>query len=301
MVYTVTLNPSLDYILSVDGFQIGETNRTREEKILPGGKGLNVSAVLDHLGVENRAIVFAAGFSGQEIRRLVKEQGIRSDFIFLEQGYSRINVKLRDFESTEINGRGPAVPREKLEQLFEKLDRLREGDVLVLAGSVPDNLPETIYREILGRLRGRNILTAVDAAGGLLRHALSCRPFLIKPNLRELEGLFGITLRSRDEAVFRAGRLQDMGARNVLVSLGARGAVLLDENGKVHSLPAPEGKLVNAVGAGDSMTAGFLAGWLREKDYEYAFRLGIAAGSASAFSENLAGRQEIEQLLKGLI
>ena len=159
-------------------------------------------------------------------------------------------------------------------------------------------------RQYTGRssgLRGRNILTAVDAAGGLLRHALSCRPFLIKPNLRELEGLFGITLRSRDEAVFRAGRLQDMGARNVLVSLGARGAVLLDENGKVHSLPAPEGKLVNAVGAGDSMTAGFLAGWLREKDYEYAFRLGIAAGSASAFSENLAGRQEIEQLLKGLI
>ena len=300
MIYTVTFNPSLDYILSVKDFQMGRTNRTRQEQLLPGGKGINVSTVLTHLGVENTALGFTAGFSGEEIRKRAEALGVRCDFITLEEGYSRINVKLKDFDGTEINGRGPDIPGEQLERLLEQLDKLTEGDGLVLAGSIPESLPDSIYRDILERLKDRDILTAVDAAGELLVKVLPYRPFLVKPNNHELGEIFGEKLTRRADAVPCARRLQEMGARNVLVSMAGEGAVLLDEEGGVHDLPAPKGRLVNAVGAGDSMVAGFLAGWLQKKDYGHAFRMGVAAGSASAFSENLADRQAVEQVYRQL-
>ena len=300
MIYTVTFNPSLDYILSVKDFQMGRTNRTRQEQLLPGGKGINVSTVLTNLGIENTALGFTAGFSGKEIRRQVEALGVRSDFIPLEEGYSRINVKLKDFDGTEINGRGPDIPGEQLERLLDQLNQLAEGDGLVLAGSIPESLPDSIYRDILERLKGRDILTAVDATGELLVKVLPYRPFLVKPNNHELGEIFGKKLSRREDVAPCARKLQEMGARNVLVSMAGEGAVLLDEEGAVHALPAPEGKLVNAVGAGDSMVAGFLAGWLQKKDYEHAFRMGIAAGSASAFSENLAEKQDVERVYRQL-
>lgn len=300
MIYTVTFNPSLDYILSVKDFQMGRTNRTRQEQLLPGGKGINVSTVLTNLGIENTALGFTAGFSGEEIRRRVEALGVRSDFIPLEEGYSRINVKLKDFDGTEINGRGPDIPGEQLEKLLDQLNQLAEGDGLVLAGSIPESLPDSIYRDILERLKGRDILTAVDATGELLVKVLPYRPFLVKPNNHELGEIFGERLSRREDVAPCARKLQQMGARNVLVSMAGEGAVLLDEEGAVHALPAPEGKLVNAVGAGDSMVAGFLAGWLQKKDYEHAFRMGIAAGSASAFSENLAEKQDVERVYRQL-
>lgn len=300
MIYTVTFNPSLDYILSVKDFQMGRTNRTRQEQLLPGGKGINVSTVLTNLGIENTALGFTAGFSGEEIRRRVEALGVRSDFIPLEEGYSRINVKLKDFDGTEINGRGPDIPGEQLERLLDQLNQLAEGDGLVLAGSIPESLPDSIYRDILERLKGRDILTAVDATGELLVKVLPYRPFLVKPNNHELGEIFGERLSRREDVAPCARKLQQMGARNVLVSMAGEGAVLLDEEGAVHALPAPEGKLVNAVGAGDSMVAGFLAGWLQKKDYEHAFRMGIAAGSASAFSENLAEKQDVERVYRQL-
>lgn len=300
MIYTVTFNPSLDYILSVKDFQMGRTNRTRQEQLLPGGKGINVSTVLTNLGIENTALGFTAGFSGEEIRRRVEALGVRSDFIPLEEGYSRINVKLKDFDGTEINGRGPDIPGEQLERLMDQLNQLAEGDGLVLAGSIPESLPDSIYRDILERLKGRDILTAVDATGELLVKVLPYRPFLVKPNNHELGEIFGERLSRREDVAPCARKLQEMGARNVLVSMAGEGAVLLDEEGAVHALPAPEGKLVNAVGAGDSMVAGFLAGWLQKKDYEHAFRMGIAAGSASAFSENLAEKQDVERVYRQL-
>lgn len=300
MIYTVTFNPSLDYILSVKDFQMGRTNRTRQEQLLPGGKGINVSTVLTNLGIENTALGFTAGFSGEEIRRRVEALGVRSDFIPLEEGYSRINVKLKDFDGTEINGRGPDIPGEQLEKLLDQLNQLAEGDGLVLAGSIPESLPDSIYRDILERLKGRDILTAVDATGELLVKVLPYRPFLVKPNNHELREIFGERLSRREDVAPCARKLQKMGARNVLVSMAGEGAVLLDEEGAVHALPAPEGKLVNAVGAGDSMVAGFLAGWLQKKDYEHAFRMGIAAGSASAFSENLAEKQDVERVYRQL-
>ena len=297
MVYTVTFNPSLDYIISMDAFQMGMTNRTSGEQMLPGGKGINVSTVLTHLGVENTALGFIAGFTGEEIRRRAEELGVRCEFLSLREGYSRINVKLKDFDGTEINGRGPEIPEEKLDQLLKKLDTLREGDVLVLAGSIPHSLPESIYRDILKRIRGRGVLSVVDASGELLEHVLPYGPFLIKPNNHELGGIFGVQIASREEAVPWARKLQEKGARNVLVSMAGQGAVLLDEKGAVHSLPAPDGRQVNAVGAGDSMVAGFLAGWLEKGDYAYAHRLGAAAGSATAFSEGLATGQQIRALM----
>lgn len=300
MIYTVTFNPSLDYILSVKDFQMGRTNRIRQEQLLPGGKGINVSTVLTNLGIENTALGFTAGFSGEEIRRRVEALGVRSDFIPLEEGYSRINVKLKDFDGTEINGRGPDIPEEQLERLLDQLNQLAEGDGLVLAGSIPESLPDSIYRDILERLKGRDILTAVDATGELLVKVLPYRPFLVKPNNHELGEIFGERLSRREDVAPCARKLQEMGARNVLVSMAGEGAVLLDEEGAVHALPAPEGKLVNAVGAGDSMVAGFLAGWLQKKDYEHAFRMGIAAGSASAFSENLAEKQDVERVYRQL-
>ncbi len=298
MVYTVTFNPSLDYIVSVEGFQLGKTNRTAKEQMLPGGKGINVSTVLKNLGIPNIALGFSAGFTGEEIKRRVEEMGLASDFINLQNGYSRINVKMKDFDGTEINGQGPDISPAETEKLLEKLDGLKEGDVLVLAGSIPRTMPDSIYSDILRRLDGKGILTVVDATGELLLHVLEYSPFLIKPNNHELGEIFQVKLETREDVVPYARKLQEKGARNVLVSMAGQGAVLLDEMGQFHMLPVPKGKLVNAVGAGDSMVAGFLAGWLTKKDYEYAFRMGISAGSASAFSENLATKKEIEEVYR---
>ena len=300
MIYTVTLNPSLDYIVTVNDFRLGETNRTASEQMLPGGKGINVSTVLENLGFDNTALGFVAGFTGREIVSKVRELGFQSEFIELDEGWSRINIKMKDFDGTEINGQGPAISGAALQALLEKLDGLKEGDVLVLAGSIPASIPETIYAEIMKRLDGKGVLTVVDATNDLLMEVLPYHPFLIKPNQHELGAIFGVELDTQESVVPYARKMQEQGALNVLVSMGGKGAVLLDADGEVHMLPAPEGTLVNAVGAGDSMVAGFLAGWLEKKDYEHAFRMGVSAGSASAFSERLATRAEVETLYRSI-
>ena len=298
MVYTVTFNPSLDYIISLQGFQMGLTNRTREEQMLPGGKGINVSTVLQNLGIENTALGFTAGFTGQEIERMVSEIGFQCDFIRTRTGFSRINVKLKDYDGTEINGMGPVIQEEEAENLMEKLRGLQEGDVLVLAGSIPESLSNSIYRDILAELQGKGILFVVDATKDLLLNVLEYQPFLIKPNNHELGEIFDVELKTRESVIPYAKKLQEKGARNVLVSMAGAGAVLAAETGEVYMLPAPKGTLVNAVGAGDSMVAGFLAGWLEHQSYSHAFRMGVAAGSASAFSQLLATREEIEEIYR---
>lgn len=301
MIYTVTFNPSLDYIVSMDDFKMGMTNRTTGEQIFPGGKGINVSIVLSNLGIENTALGFTAGFTGEQIEKEIQKMGLLTDFIHVENGISRINVKLKDYDGTEINGMGPDIDSSCVEQLYQKLEKLGEGDTLVLAGSIPKCLPDSIYRDILERLQNKGVLFVVDATKDLLLNVLQYQPFLIKPNNHELGEIFDVTLNSRDSVVPYAKKLQKKGAGNVLVSMAGEGAVLVDEAGGVHMLAAPKGKLVNAVGAGDSMVAGFLAGWTQKKDYEHAFRMGISAGSASAFSEMLATKKEIEQLFINLI
>ncbi|MEY8261816.1 1-phosphofructokinase [Oscillospiraceae bacterium 50-60] len=298
MVYTVTFNPALDYIVRVRDFRTGETNRTESDELQWGGKGINVSAVLRNLGVENAALGFLAGFTGRALDQGLRDAGIRTDFIWLEEGLTRVNVKIKAEQETEINGAGPAIPAAALEELFAKLDRLRSGDVLVLAGSIPASLPEDIYQKILARLADRKILTAVDATGGLLRAVLPYRPFLIKPNRAELGELFGRTLSSDEEIENCARRLQAEGGRNVLVSMAGDGSLLLDETGAVHRLGVPAGTVRNSVGAGDSMVAGFLAGWLEHGDYALAHRLGTAAGAATAFSEGLAAKDQVLALLE---
>ena len=300
MIYTVTFNPSLDYIVTVNDFRLGETNRTASEQMLPGGKGINVSTVLENLGFDNTALGFVAGFTGREIVSKVRELGFQSEFIELDEGWSRINIKMKDFDGTEINGQGPAISGAALQALLEKLDGLKEGDILVLAGSIPASIPETIYAEIMKRLDGKGVLTVVDATNDLLMEVLPYHPFLIKPNQHELGAIFGVELDTQESVVPYARKMQERGALNVLVSMGGKGAVLLDADGEVHMLPVPEGTLVNAVGAGDSMVAGFLAGWLEKKDYEHAFRMGVSAGSASAFSERLATRAEVETLYRSI-
>lgn len=299
MIYTVTFNPSLDYILSTPSLQLGRTNRATSSYILAGGKGLNVSTVLHNLGVESTALGFLAGFTGEEIERTITELGVKSDFIKLETGTSRINVKVQT-DGTEINASGPEIPADKLEQLLARLDTLQAGDILVLAGSIPSSLPATIYQDIMKQLQYRGILIVVDAEKELLLNVLPYHPFLIKPNHHELGELFGTSFHTREEVVPFARKLQEQGAINVLISLADEGAVLLDAMGGVHMSLAPEGELVNGVGAGDSMVAGFLAGWLQTGDYKQAFHMGLAAGSASACSENLATKEEVEAFLKQL-
>lgn len=255
MIYTVTFNPSLDYIVGTEGFQLGNTNRTVSELMLPGGKGINVSTVLKNLGIESTALGFTAGFTGEEIRRRVGELGFRSEFIDVGNGFSRINVKMKEFDGTEINGQGPVIGEEAVGRLLERLDSLEEGDTLVLAGSIPSSMPDSIYSDILARLEGRGIVFVVDATKDLLLNVLKYRPFLIKPNHHELGEIFGVELENREDVVPYAERLQEQGAQNVLVSMGGKGAVLLDAEGNVHMLPVPKGTLVNAVGSGDSMVA----------------------------------------------
>ncbi len=297
MIYTVTFNPSLDYIVSVEDFHLGVTNRTLDEQILAGGKGINVSYVLRNLGIDSTAFGFLAGFVGEEIRKRIEKDGIHADLLMLEEGVSRINVKLRNADGTEINGMGPAIPQDKIMALMEKIKALGQGDCLVLAGSIPKSVPNTIYMDMMQALQGKGVEIIVDATGELLTKVIGYRPFLIKPNHHELGELFGVTLTTREEVIPYAKRLQEQGARNVLVSMAGEGAVLIDEKGVVHESAAPKGKVVNSVGAGDSMVAGFLAGYLEKKDYAHAFRMGLAAGSASAFSKNLATKEEITGLL----
>ncbi len=296
MVYTVTFNPSLDYIVAVDDFQLGMTNRTSSELILPGGKGVNVSTILNNLGIANTAFGFAAGFTGRAIISMLEKNGVKADFIEIEDGLSRINFKLKNIDGTEINGQGPNISDVKVDELLNKLDTLKEGDALVLAGSIPATMSDDIYQTILKRLQGRGILTIVDATSSLLMNVLEYHPFLIKPNHHELGEIYDVELTSREEVVPYAKKLQESGARNVLVSMGGKGAVLVSEDGNVYDAPAPEGVLKNSVGAGDSMVAGFLTGWLKTGSYREAFRMGVAAGSASAFSDNLATKDEVEDV-----
>ena len=296
MIYTVTFNPSLDYIVSVNDFQLGLTNRTDSELILPGAKGINVSTILMNLGIDSTAFGFAAGFTGEEIIREVEAMGIRSDFIKIDSGISRINLKLKNIDGTEINGSGPEISEEKIEELLRKLDILGEGDILVLAGSIPASMPADMYSTIMERLQHKNVTFIVDATKDLLINVLKYKPFLIKPNNHELGELFDVKLTTREEVIPYGKKLQKQGARNVLISMAGEGAVLVAEDGSVYEAPAPKGTLVNAVGAGDSMVAGFTAGWIEKKDYRHAFYMGVSAGSASAFSEYLATKEEIMDL-----
>lgn len=297
MVYTVTCNPALDYVVRMKEFRAGDINRTQQEEIQFGGKGINVSTVLSNLGVENIALGFLAGFTGQALEEGLRRGGIRTDFIRLPEGLTRINVKIKSEEETEINGQGPAIPAAALEELFGKLDRLQSGDVLDLSGSIPASLPDDVYQKILARLDGRGILTVVDATRDLLCAVLPYKPFLIKPNNHELGEIFGKVLSTDEEIADCARQLQERGARNVLVSMAGDGSLLLDETGGLHKLGVPKGKVRNSVGAGDSMVAGFLAGWLKTGDYAAAHRMGAAAGSATAFSDGLATEAEVLALL----
>ncbi|MDD7739066.1 MAG: 1-phosphofructokinase [Fusicatenibacter sp.] len=298
MVYTVTFNPSLDYIVSVEDFRLGLTNRTSTELMLPGGKGINVSTVLGNLGIESTALGFLAGFTGKEIAKRLDKMGIKNRCIWLEEGYSRINVKLKNIDGTEINGQGPKIPEEKVEELMQQLSELQEGDVLFLAGSIPSSMEDNAYQKIMELLEGKGVRIVVDATRDLLMKVLPYHPFLIKPNNHELGEIFGVELTARESVIPYAKRLQEKGAQNVLVSMAGEGAVLVAATGEVFEAPAPQGTLVNGVGAGDSMAAGFMAGYMEKEEYLHAFYMGIAAGSASAFSENLATREEIISVYK---
>lgn len=293
MIYTITFNPALDYIVSVKDYAMGKTNRTDEEEIMAGGKGVNVSIVLHNLGIENTALGFVAGFTGEEISRRLKVLGCSTDFIELPEGFSRINMKIKNYEGTEINGIGPVIDPKSLEKMLQKMDALSAGDILVLAGSIPASMPDSIYLTIMERLEGKGVEVVVDATKDLLLNVLPQQPFLIKPNNHELGEIFNVELSTRTEVIPYAKKLQELGAKNVLVSMAGQGAVLVTEDDQIFEADAPKGTLVNGVGAGDSMVAGFLAGFDETKDYKEAFRMGVSAGSASAFSQNLASRQEI--------
>ena len=287
MIYTVTFNPSLDYIVSVDNFTCGIVNRTTDEIIFPGGKGINVSMVLKNLGFENTALGLLAGFTGNRIQDLLEEKGVRADFISVEKGISRINVKLRSNEETEINGQGPAIAEADIKKLYEKLDTLSDGDILVLAGSIPDVMPGSMYMDIMRHLQNKDLKIVVDATKDLL----------IKPNNHELGEIFGVKIESKADVITYAKKMQEKGARNVLVSMAGDGAVLVAEDGSIFQSEAPKGKVVNSVGAGDSMVAGFIAGYLEDGSYGKAFQMGVCTGSASAFSEELATKAEVIALL----
>ncbi|MSS63390.1 1-phosphofructokinase [Velocimicrobium porci] len=300
MIYTVTFNPSLDYIVTVKEFCMGMVNRTERELIYPGGKGINVSLVLKNLGVESTALGFIAGFTGVEIERSLKELGCLTDFIKTKDGMSRINIKLRSKEETEINGRGPEISKEELSLLYKKLDKLNNDDILVLAGSIPASMPASSYEDIMKYLEKKEVKIVVDATKDLLVNVLKYHPFLIKPNNHELEEIFHEEVKTKEDVKRMAKQLQELGAINVLVSMAGDGAVLLSEDGIFYESLAPKGTVMNSVGAGDSMVAGFLTGYLKENDYKKAFYMGIATGSASAFSEKLATKDEVVSLLKQL-
>lgn len=301
MIYTVTFNPCLDYVVGVDNLTLGAVNRVSTEAVMAGGKGINVSIVLKNLGHPSCALGFLAGFTGDEIARRLQLQGVDTDFIEVRHGMSRINVKVKSAEETEINGIGPDIAPSDIEALYTKLDALTSDDILVISGSVPAVLPGDIYERIMERLEGRGIRIVVDATRDLLMNVLAFHPFLVKPNNHELGEIFGVELKARKDVVLYAKKLQELGARNVLVSMAGEGAVLVAENGDVIESPSPKGTVVNSVGAGDSMVAGFIAGYLEsDGNYEQAFRMGVCAGSASAFSLGLAERDQVEELLASI-
>lgn len=297
MIYTVTFNPSLDYIVSVKDFRPGMTNRTSSELMLAGGKGINVSIVLGNLGIKSTALGFIAGFTGDEIVRRLHNGGINSEFIKINDGISRINIKLKSIDGTEINGQGPHIDSSHIEQLMNRLRRLESGDVLVLAGSIPAGISDNIYKDIMDMLKDKGVQIVVDATSRLLTNVLEYNPFFLKPNQHELGDIFNVTLNTQEEVIPYALELKKMGAVNVCVSMGGKGAILVADDGNVYKAKAPDGILKNSVGAGDSLVAGFLSGWIEKKDYEYAFRKGVATGSASAFSERLATNGEVNDLI----
>ena len=298
MIYTITFNPALDYIMVVPSCRNGEVNRTESEKIMAGGKGINVSIVLNNMGVENTALGFISGFTGGAIENILADMNCKTDFIKLDNGFSRINVKIKSDTETEINGQGPDISDGAVKKLYEKLDSLNDGDTLVLAGSIPSSLSDSIYCEIMDYLKDKKLNIVVDATKDLLVNVLKYKPFLVKPNNHEIGEIFGVELKTRSEVVPYAKNMQEMGAKNVLVSMAGEGAVFVGENGEVYESEAPKGKLVNSTGAGDSMVAGFLAGYMEKQDFMYALKMGLSAGSASAFSENLATKEEILNVFK---
>lgn len=299
MIYTVTFNPAIDYVVKADRIVAGSVNRLKSEEIYFGGKGINVSLVLSELGIKSKALGFVAGFTGKAIETGIADKGVETDFVRLNEGFSRINVKVKAEEETELNGQGPKISEEAIKELYGKLEKLKDGDTLVLAGSIPAALPSDIYEKILEHLSHKRIKAVVDATKDLLLNVLKYKPFLIKPNNHELGEMFGVKLESIDDIVTYAKKLKDMGAVNVLISMAGDGAVLIDENGRVHHCGVCKGTVKNSVGAGDSMVAGFIAGSL-DGDYEYALKLGTATGGATAFSEGLAKKDRVYELLKQL-
>ena len=301
MIYTVTFNPAIDYVVRLDApLEIGQVNRACGEDCVLGGKGINVSGVLAQLGCPSVALGFVAGETGAWLERGLAAQGLHTDFVHLENGMTRINVKIKAGQETELNGAGPDIPDEALHQLEEKLDGLTENDVLILAGSIPASLPQDVYERLLARLDGRGVRCVVDATRALLVNVLPYHPFLIKPNNHELGEIVGRKLHTDEEIAAAARTLQEKGARNVLVSMAGDGALLLDEEGQTHRIGCPKGRVVNRVGAGDSMVAGFVAGYLQSGSYAQALRLGTACGSATAFSLGLATKEKIDELLAQL-
>lgn len=300
IVYTVTFNPALDYVINVKKLSTNDINRAESEKLYYGGKGINVSAVLSQLGVPTVAMGFKGGFTGNELVRLMNEDGISSDFVELSDGCTRINVKLRSEKELDINADGPKICESDLNRLFDKLKNLADGDFLVLAGSTPSSLSKDIYSIIMGKLQGKNIKIAVDTSGEALRNVLKYKPFLIKPNHHELGEIFGEEMHDTKTVIEYGKKLQDMGAQSVLVSRGEKGAVLITETGEIYITGAVKGKLVNSVGCGDSMVAGFLAGYIQSKNFEYALKLSVAASAATAFSSKLGKKDEIEQIFNNI-
>ncbi len=298
MINSITLNPSLDYIVKVDSFKVDSLNRIEEERICAGGKGINVSIVLKNLGIENTALGYVAGFTGDEILRQIESHGVNCDFVKLKKGFSRINVKLKSDGETEINGAGPDISEDDLKILYEKLSHLTKGDYLILSGSIPGSVPDDIYENIMNSLLDTGVEFIVDATKDLLLKVLKYKPFLIKPNHHELAEMFQVELKNDEDIIKYGKKLQEMGAKNVLISMAGDGAILLPENGEAIKRNVPKGVLKNSVGAGDSMVAGFLCGYLKNKDIDEAFKMGIATGSASAFSEDLATEEEVYSLLK---
>lgn len=297
MIYTVTLNPSLDYIMHLNEFNIGGINRSQKEEVYPGGKGINVSIVLNNLNVPNKALGFIAGFTGTEIDRIMKRRGSNTDFIMLDHGSSRINVKLESAEETQLNGMGPKITPADLNALYAQLDLVQDGDFLVLAGSIPNGISNNIYQEIMKRLSDKKINIIVDATNDSLRNVLKYKPFLVKPNHIELAEMFNVSISSDEEIILYAQKLKDMGAQNVLVSMGRDGSILVTQNNEIVKMSAPKGTVLNTVGSGDSMIAGFIAGYLKSKDVKEALKYATAAGSATAFSPWLATKDEIDDLL----
>lgn len=301
MIYTVTFNPAIDYVIGMNELSLGSVNRADVERLNVGGKGINVSVLLSNLGIGNSALGFIAGFTGDAIEQGLKRMGVNTSFIRLKEGASRINVKIKAGEETEINGRGPDIPNEAIEELFKMIDKIADGDYLVLAGSIPMSMPDDIYEKIMARVQQKDVKVAVDATKNLLLNVVKYRPFLVKPNKQELAQMFDVVIESDSDVIMYGKKLQQMGARNVLVSMAGDGAILIDENGKCTKNVPAKGKVINSVGAGDSMVAGFLAGYMERGDYSYALKMGSAAGSATAFSYGIATKEDIEKVKEVLL